>query len=246
MKERSIWIGFDPREASAFAVCRHSLQRHLTQHIPVKGLVLDTLQRRGLYTRPMEYRSSVAEKPVMWDVISDAPMSTQHANARFLVPHLAKRGWALFCDGDMLFRSNVARLFDLLDDRKAVYCVKHDYTPKHDRKMDGQRQTVYSHKNWSSFIIFNCDHEANKDLTPEMVNTLPGRDLHRLCWLDRIGGDGSLIGGLDPAWNFLVGHSDESIEPKCVHFTEGVPDMRGYEDVIYADEWREELARWAA
>jgi lipopolysaccharide biosynthesis glycosyltransferase len=241
MKERSVWIGFDPREGAAFAVTRHSLERHLTQRIPIHGIVLSDLQRAGLYTRPIEWKRAAAERPIMWDVISDAPMSTQHANARFLVPHLAKRGWALFCDGDMLFRSNVARLFDYLDDSKAVYCVKHKYEPTNKKKMDGQLQQQYARKNWSSLIIFNCDHSANDALTVEMVNTLPGRDLHALCWLED-----DLIGELGPEWNYIVNHNNSGIDPRCVHFSEGVPDMIGYEKVPFSDEWRDELARWAS
>ncbi len=237
----SIWVGFDQREAASFAVTRYSIRRHLTQNIPIYGLVLSDLIAKGLYTRPMEFRKSAADKPVMWDVISDAPMSTQHANARFLVPHLAKTGWALFMDGDMLVRGNLARVFEGLDSDKAVYCVQHKHEPKPGIKMDGQEQTRYARKNWSSFILFNCSHEANKDLAPELINTLPGRDLHRLCWLDD-----SEIGELDPKWNFLVGHSDPKINPVVVHHTSGTPDMAGYEDVPYADEWRAELARWAA
>ena len=85
-------------------------------------------------------------------------------------------------------------------------------------------------------MVFNVDHPANKELTVELINTLPGRDLHRLCWLS----DGD-IGAIDSSWNWLVGHSDDSIEPKSVHFTEGVPDMPGYENVRYADEWRAAL-----
>lgn len=236
-----VYIGFDPREAAAFAVCRNSLRRHCTIPIPFKGLVLSDLQARGLYTRPIEIRPSAADRPIMWDVISDAPMSTQHANARFLVPHLAKSGWAMFCDGDILFRGNIAPVFESLDSSKAVYCVKHKHEPKPGIKMDGQEQTRYARKNWSSVIIFNCDHKANKALSVEMVNTVPGRDLHRLCWLDD-----EQIGELSPEWNFLVGHSDPSISPKAVHFTDGVPDMIGYENAPYSDEWRAELERWAA
>jgi lipopolysaccharide biosynthesis glycosyltransferase len=240
MNPAQIWIGFDPREASAFAVARHSIKHYLTQQIPIHGLVLDDMIERGLYKRPIEYRKSALDKPVMWDVISDAPMSTQHANARFLVPHLAKDGWALFCDGDILFRWNVARLFAGLDDSKAVHCVKHKHEPKPGTKMDGQSQTKYFRKNWTSFIVFNVGHPSNKRLTLEAINTLPGRDLHALCWLND-----DEIGELDPAWNFLVGHSDPAIIPKAVHFTEGVPDMAGYENVPYATEWRSALSHWA-
>jgi len=239
----SIFIGWDPREAAAFAVARESCRKHLTRPIPVFGLVLDDLKEQGLYRRPMEMRASAADRPVMWDVISDAAQSTEHANSRFLVPFLAGQGWALFCDGDMLFRSNVARLFDHLDRRFAVYCVKHQFAPPEGVKMDGQWQQRYARKNWSSFLVFNCSHPSNRCLTSstDMANTLAGRDLHRLCWLKD-----EEIGELDPSWNFLIGHTDPSIEPKVAHFTDGVPDMPGYENVPFADEWRAARNRWAA
>ncbi len=238
----TIWIGFDPREAAAFAVARHSIERHLTRPIPIRGLVLSNLQRMGLYTRPIEYKPSAVDHPVMWDTISDAPMSTQHACARFLVPHLARSGWALFMDGDILARANLVPMFEALDPTFALYCVKHDHVPARAHKMDGQIQIAYPRKNWSSFVVWNCDHSANKELTLEMVNTLPGRDLHRFCWLDD-----AEIGELGPEWNFLVGHSSrEAIDPKIVHFTSGTPDMGGYRDSEFADEWRDELSRWAS
>lgn len=259
----SIWIGFDPRpaEVMAFAVTRESVKRHLSRQIPVFGLVLDELRAAGLYTRPTEVRASAADRPVLWDVISDAPMATEFAISRFLVPHLARQkqvqtfrplsggsrsvqlppGWALFMDGDMLARVNLARLTETIDRSKAVYCVKHNHVPAEGVKMDGQVQTAYSRKNWSSFMLFNCGHEANRELTVDMVNRLPGRDLHRFCWLDD-----SEIGELDPSWNWLVGHSDPFIEPKVVHFTDGCPNMAGYENVRFADEWRCMLGRWAA
>lgn len=235
----SIFIGFDPREAAAFAVARSTVRQHVPADWPVRGLLLSDLKAQGLYTRPTEFRAS-SEKPIMWDVISDAPMSTEHANARFLVPHLAKTGWALFMDGDMMVQGDLEKLFDKLDPRFAVYCVKHVYEPPPGVKMDGQEQTRYARKNWTSFLIFNCDHAANERLTVEMINRLPGRDLHRLCWLKD-----EEIGELPPSWNFLVGHTDPKIAPDNIHWTEGTPDMRGYEDAPYSDEWRERLADWA-
>lgn len=236
---RSIYIGWDPREAAAFAVARNSILRQLTESIPIHNLVLSELIAQDLYTRPIEPRQNTETGNfVMWDTISAAPMSTQHANARFLTPHLAKTGWALFMDGDMLVRGDLAAVFDGLDDSKAVYCVHHKHEPATGVKMDGQLQIAYNRKNWSSFILFNCDHEANKSLTISMINMLPGRDLHRLCWLAD-----EEIGELDQKWNFLVGHSDPSIDPTVVHFTSGTPDMKGYENCLYADEWRAELER---
>jgi lipopolysaccharide biosynthesis glycosyltransferase len=243
--DASIFIGWDPREASAFAVARSSVRRMIGRHIPVSGLVLEELQSRNFYRRPMSTRVNSEGRLEMIDNLSiradyDGRISTQHAIARFLVPKLAGYGWALFMDGDMLVRSEMGSLFRDLDGRYAVYCVKHNHVPTSTVKMDGQEQTQYSRKNWSSFMIFNCKHKSNKKLTYEIINSLPGRDLHRFCWLED-----DEIGELGPEWNFLVGHSDPNIDPKIVHFTDGVPDMPGYEDVPYAGEWRNELKRWA-
>jgi hypothetical protein len=238
---RSIYIGHDPRERDAFAVAQRSILRHLSENIGVHALILDELKERGLYTRPYERRAVRNGSTVLWDTISAAPMSTEHACARFLTPFLAKSGWAMFIDGDTLTRSDPVPMFESLDPSKALYCVKHDYTAGRGLKMDGQIQTEYPRKNWSSVMIFNCDHPSNKNLTLELVNSLPGRDLHRFAWLYD-----NEIGELDPAWNWLAGISNPEIDPKLVHFTEGVPDMPGYEAQPYANEWRAELMRKAA
>jgi lipopolysaccharide biosynthesis glycosyltransferase len=233
----SIWIGYDPREAEAFSVARESVRRQLNLPIPIRGVVLRTLQDQHLYNRPTEQRAGR-----LWDVISDAPMSTEFAISRFLVPHLAgDRGWALFMDCDMLARTNLGRVIGLCDPTKAVMCVKHDHQPTNTAKMDGQIQTQYARKNWSSFMLFNLEHPANKALTVDFVNSVPGRDLHRFCWLQD-----DQIGELTSSWNFLVGHTDPSISPDVVHFTEGGPWMAGFESVPYADEWMAWRNRWAA
>ena len=168
-------------------------------------------------------------------------MATEFACSRFLVPRLAGSGWALFMDCDMLVRTDLFKLFQIADPNKAVMVVKHNHQPVETTKMDGQAQTKYPRKNWSSVMLFNCDHPANKKLTSELVNSVPGRDLHRFCWLKD-----DEIGELDPKWNWLVGHSDPAIDPAIVHFTDGIPTMPGYEDCAFADEWRVELERWAA
>ncbi|TIU82677.1 MAG: glycosyltransferase [Mesorhizobium sp.] len=168
-------------------------------------------------------------------------MATEFACSRFLVPRLAKSGWALFMDCDMLVRADLQKLFALADPSKAVMVVKHDHRPRETVKMDGQAQTLYARKNWSSVILWNVDHPAHQALTTDLVNSVPGRDLHRFCWLDD-----AEIGALEVKWNWLVGHSDPEVNPSIVHFTDGVPTMPGYEDCAYADEWRAELERWAA
>lgn len=250
---RSVWIGFDPREGAAFAVARYTAQRHCNVPIPIFGVVLDELRRTGLYDRPTHLNKTQSGANVLWDDISGAPMSTEFAISRFLVPHLAKlgyntlqharnSGWALFMDADMLVRGSLTSLFDLADDRYAVMVVKHDYNPPEGTKMDGQQQLSYARKNWSSVMLFNCEHPANSALTPELVNSVPGRDLHRFCWLDD-----AEIGELGPEWNYLVGHhnSKQVAHPNIVHFTLGIPTMPGYEQCEYSDEWFAALAAWA-
>jgi len=243
----SFWIGFDIREAAAFAVARESIRRY-NRHLPVCGLVLPELQAAGLYKRPTERKLGK-----MWDVISDAPMSTEFAISRFLVPtlctmrnsYVSRGDWAIFMDCDVMVRTHPSELRRLLvDDSKAVYCVKHEHVPTGlPKKMDDQIQTSYPRKNWSSVMAFNLAHPANKALDTEMINTFPGRDLHRFCWLKD-----DEIGELPPEWNYLVGHTElpEDREPKLVHWTDGGPWFEAYRNVEFADEWRDLLDRWAS
>lgn len=244
--DRSIWIGFDPREADAYAVARHSIQRKLTVPIPIRPVILGDMQEQGLYTR-----ETIRQNGLLFDVISEHPMATEFAISRFLVPHLVRTQyssgrspvrWALFMDCDMLIRTNLDMLFSQADPSKAVMVVKHNFRPPEGTKMDGQVQTVYNRKNWSSVMLFNVDHPANKDLTVELVNSVPGRDLHAFCWLKDHD-----IGELDVKWNYLIGwHSvRDSGNPGIVHFTDGIPTMPGYENSEYADEWQLALREWA-
>ena len=55
-----------------------------------------------------------------------------------------------------MFFEDISNILIDIDKSKAVYCVQHDYAPKEKHKMDGQKQTIYPRKNWSSFILFNC------------------------------------------------------------------------------------------
>jgi hypothetical protein len=242
-KPRSVWIGFDPREAAAFAVAKETARKvRRGCEIQVRGVVLAGLIGEGLYRR----RTSVKDGR-LFDEISEHPMATEFAISRFLVPHLATRfsggpyGYALFMDCDVLVRTPLQDLFALADPSKAVMVVKHNHQPAEAAKMDGQVQSRYARKNWSSVMLFNLDHPANAALTVDLVNSVPGRDLHAFCWLED-----EDIGGLDASWNWLVGHSSPEIEPDIVHFTDGIPTMPGYENCAYADEWRAALRQWAA
>lgn len=237
LSNASIWIGYDPRETTAFAIAKYTI-RYFDKYIPIRGVVLDDLRARGLYQRETRSRINGDGRFELIDVPSIAPdydgrISTEHANARFFVPFLAKKGWALFVDCDVMFLDNVDKLFALADPSKALMVVHHDYAPVETTKMDGQEQTAYARKNQSSVMLINCDHDAHERLTLDDLNTRPGRDLHRFYWLED-----DDIGELPPEWNYLVGVSKLDVKPKLVHFTRGLPDMAGWENQEHADEWR--------
>jgi lipopolysaccharide biosynthesis glycosyltransferase len=168
----------------------------------------------------------------------DKLASTEFTFTRFLVPHLMNyKGWALFIDSDIIFLDNVDNLFALTDDKFAVMCVKHEYKPKPGLKMDGQVQTVYPRKNWSSVVLWNCGHPANEKVTVDSVNN-PNNDgayFHRFSWLKD-----NEIGQLPCDWNWLVGwYRKEDGSPKALHYTEGGPWFKNYRNCEFNSEWKE-------
>lgn len=244
---RSIFVGYDAREINNFIVCVTSATQKMREGIEVRGLVLDHLRSQRLYSR----KTSISSEGKLWDCISEAPMSSEFAISRFLVPILQKEGWAAFVDCDTMFLSDPADLFALADSSKAVMCVKHNHVPTEDTKKSGEIQTRevdprfpgrYTKKNWSSVMLFNCEHPSNEKLTVEMINTLPGRDLHRFCWLEE-----DEIGELPATWNHLVGVSELGPDPvNLVHWTLGSPGILARENTLFYDEYHHLLNRWAS
>lgn len=216
-----LFVGYDSREDIAWQVCRHSALRHSGPELTVIPLRQTVLRELGLYTRAY-----------------DLGASTEFSLTRFLTPYLAAQsGWVAFCDCDFLFTTDVRQVFDGLDPDKAVYCVQHDYTPAHRVKMDGKQQSVYPRKNWSSFMLFNCDHPDVQALTPEIVNSVSPAYLHRLEWVR----DDSAIGALDLDWNFLEGeYAKPAFTPRVIHYTNGGPWFDNWQDCDFADLWRNE------
>jgi lipopolysaccharide biosynthesis glycosyltransferase len=224
-----IYLGYDSREPDAYKVAEHSLAMQCGIRHQITPIRLDKLERLGLMTRKRRY---VGEQ--MYDVISDAPMSTEFAIARFATPLLAQTGWALFADPDVVFLYDICELFKLADPRKAVMVVKHEHKGMEGEKMDGRLQTMYRRKNWSSVMLFNCDHPANDCLTIGMLNGRPGRDLHAFYWLED-----DLIGELPPEWNWLVGVQPKPRTPKIAHFTLGGPWFPTWKGAEHDEIWIE-------
>lgn len=240
----SIFIGYDDRESEAFSVCRRTIRNHSGGR-PITPLDLDELRRSGLYKRPTSMRKNSQGVMQLWDEVSEHWMSTQFAVSRFLTPIIAKEGYALFCDCDIIALGHLDELFDYCrsDPSKAVWCVQHDYMPDNDVKMDGQLQTLYRRKNWSSLTVWNCDHKAVKKLSLKTINTVPGRDLHAFNFLDD-----EEIGALHPKWNHLVGITKEDPEdpPVMIHYTNGGPWLGDYKDVPYAEHYFNARREWLA
>jgi lipopolysaccharide biosynthesis glycosyltransferase len=141
-------------------------------------------------------------------------------------------------DCDMILTADIKELFDQADDQYAVMCVKHNYTVKEGYKMDGQKQTVYPRKNWSSVMLINCGHPSNKKLTQDLVNDpeINGAYLHRFSWLKD-----EEIGSLNHTWNYLVGVYDDIETPKLIHYTEGGPWFENYRNCEFHQLWKNEL-----
>jgi hypothetical protein len=103
--------------------------------------------------------------------------------------------------------------------------------------MDGKEQAHYPRKNWSSFMLFNCDHPDVRALTPAVVNTVSPAYLHRFEWVR----DHSHIGALDLDWNFLVGeYAKPERTPRVLHYTIGGPWFEDWRNCDYADLWLHE------
>lgn len=222
------YVGWDPRDVRAYNVAVHSFHENLNGPATTIPIVEGRLREQGIYWRSYH----VDHRGQMWDDRDGTPFSTQFSFTRFAIPIIEdyKDEWVLFTDADVMWRANPKELFDLVDDKYAVMCVKHNHEPPESIKMDGVLQSRYKRKNWSSVFLMNpskCKH-----LTKYALNNWSGSDLHRFTWVED-----EMIGEIPEAWNWLEGWSDPAINPKLVHYTRGTPDMKGYEDVPYALDW---------
>ena len=202
----NIYIGYDSREAKGYDIAKYSIEKNTKNpDVRVLPLIQKDLRDKGIYTRR-----------------KDELASTEFSFTRFLVPHLNKhKGFAIFMDSDMLITRDIMEAFERVDKSKAVSVVKHNYIPKTSVKMDNQVQRAFPKKNWSSFIVFNCEHPYNKQLTAKLVNEGEPKFLHCFEWLTKHD-----IGELPREFNFLIGEYDKPAElPFNLHWTLGSPEL---------------------
>jgi lipopolysaccharide biosynthesis glycosyltransferase len=215
MKPIPIFIGYDPREAIAFHTCVNSIIRHSSQPVSIIPLALNNFK---------DYTETHTDG------------SNQFIYSRFLVPHLMNyQGQAIFIDGDMIVRGDIAELWALRDLGKDVQVVKHDYKTRMSEKYLGSKNEDYPRKNWSSVMIFNCNNYPTKKLTPEYIQKSTGAHLHRFMWTsdDR-------VGALPAEWNWLPDEYGANPDAKLLHYTLGTPCFHEFATTPMADEWHRE------
>jgi lipopolysaccharide biosynthesis glycosyltransferase len=213
-----IFVGFDPREAVAYHTFCQSVLEKASDVVSFTPLVLGAL--RG-------YQETHADG------------SNHFIYSRFLTPFLCGfDGWALFADGDMVCRADIAELWALRDPARAVQVVQHDYRTKADLKYLGNRNQNYPRKNWSSVVLWNCAHPKHRLLTPEFLMGQTGAYLHRFSWLDDAD-----IGALPPGWNWLTTEYPDNPAAKLLHYTLGTPCFQDYRHADMAEVWHEHHAR---
>lgn len=202
-----IFIGYDEREDIAYRVLKHSLEKHSSERLDIRPLILRELD----FPRPR-----------------DPLQSTDFTYTRFLVPHLCGfQGVALFMDSDMLAMGDISEIFHLDMHEYALRVYKHNYTPTATIKMDGKPQTQFPRKNWSSFMLMNC--ERLNAWTKAAVLTQPARWLHRFEAIPD-----EQIGDIPEGWNVLDRYDPQT---RLIHYTEGGPWFENYAAHPYGDVW---------
>jgi len=210
-----VFIGYDPREAIAFHVCANSIIRNSSRPVSIIPVALNLFK---------DYSETHTDG------------SNHFIYTRFLVPYLMSwTGSAIFIDGDMIVRGDIAELWDLRDMAKDVMVVKHDYKTKMKTKYLGSKNEDYPRKNWSSVILWNCSTFPNRKLTPEFVQSQPGSFLHRFSWLDD-----ERIGELPIEWNWLPDEFGPNPDAKLLHYTLGTPSFHEFANTPQAEEWHRE------
>lgn len=204
-----MYVGYDPREAVAFHACTESIIRNASIPVQIVPLNLKSLPYTETHTDG----------------------SNQFIYSRFLVPYLCNYdGWALWMDGDMVVKGDIAELWGMRDEEYAVQVVKHDYKTKHQEKYLGNKNEDYPRKNWSSVVLFN--NSRCFSLTPKIVEQSTGAYLHRFLWLQD-----KEIGSLPTEWNWLVGEYEHNDDAKLLHYTIGIPSFSEYVQCDHSEDW---------
>lgn len=237
----TVFIGYDATQRDAYRTCAHSIRTNSKEPVAIYPLDHQILRKAGLFNRPWLTK----EDGSVIDIRDGLTFSTTFAFTRFLSPayfsylglNVDKNNrWLVFVDSDFVFMDDIRNLvLEAEETGRPLSVVKHNYTPKSSTKFNGNDQSVYNTKLWSSLMVFDMESfewderfDANNDT---------GRDLHTFDWIPA-GVDS--LGSLYEGWNFIPDHSEAKISPyniRAIHFTSGTPLHKGYEDTKYGGVW---------
>lgn len=150
------------------------------------------------------HRNSSKPVAVIPILLEKLPMTrrglTDFTYSRYLVPWLCDfKGKAVFLDSDMVVVSDICQLVEAAGD-EPVSVVK-----------NAQRFE------WPSLMVFNCEHEDCKTLTPEWLDDIENKP-QSFEWA-------SEVGDLPEEWNYCIGYDDpeKGDKAKILHYTMGTP-----------------------
>jgi len=208
-----IFMGYDKKEAVAYHTCVQSILDNTTIPVSITPLNIEMFKN---------YKETHNDG------------SNDFIYTRFLTPYLSNfNGIGLFIDGDMIVNSDLSEILSIYNKKYAVQVVKHDYKTKFKTKYLGNKNDDYPRKNWSSVILFNCNHPSNKILTPELISRSPGSYLHRFSWLKD-----EEIGELPKVWNHLVHEYQPNPNASIHHYTLGTPCFEEFNYGQEAEMWQ--------
>lgn len=210
-KPLTIYIGYDSTMNDLEGVCEKSIRETIEQS-----------HSRGESGDLFKYTPTIK----MLDIskLPDynreyANQSTEFTYSRFLIPYLENyEGFSLFIDNDFIFDKSLLPMFYYLNPDDAVACIKYPQYKHDESKFNGEVNIDYPCKLWSSMMFFNNSHEDCKKLTPEVVNTWTGKQLHQFEWTDA-------ISEIPQKYIFVEGYDnpEEKWDYTGIHYTRGGP-----------------------
>ena len=210
-KPLTIYIGFDSNMNDLEDICKFSILKSIKESLG-----------RGKWNNYLEFTPEIKFLDIA--KLSEynreyANQSTEFTYSRFLIPYLENyEGFSLFVDNDFIFTKTPLSMFNYLNPDDAVACIKYPHYEHDATKFDGEVNIDYPCKLWSSMMFFNNGQEDCKKLTPEVVNTWTGKQLHQFEWTDK-------ISEIPQKYIFVEGYDnpEEKWDYTGIHYTRGGP-----------------------
>ena len=214
-KPLTIYIGYDSSMNDLEKICEESITK-----------TIKDAHTTGQYAGYLKFTPTIKYLDIskLPDYTREyANQSTEFTYSRFLIPHLENyEGFSLFVDNDFIFTKNLLPMFYYLNPEDAIACIKYPHYEHDESKFDGEINIDYPCKLWSSMMFFNNSHEDCKKLTPEVVNTWTGKQLHQFEWTDA-------ISEIPQKYIFVEGYDnpEEKWDYSGIHYTRGGPWIDG-------------------